>query len=67
MRASDKMGDQKEISDMSFEEFFSESKKKAERAEDRKAAAQKTYPDKPKETRNTLTLRPYEAVVYLKK
>ena len=52
------MGDQKGISDMSFEEFFSESKKKAERAEDRKAAAQKTYPDKPKGSRGFIGATP---------
>jgi len=40
------MGDQKDIADMSFEEFFSESKTKAERAANRKAEAiQKTNPD----------------------
>ena len=34
-----KMGEQKDIADMSFEEFFSESKTKAEREANRKAAA----------------------------
>jgi hypothetical protein len=41
------MGDQKDIADMSFEEFFSESKTKAEREANRKAAAvEKTHPEK---------------------
>lgn len=41
------MGDRKDIADMSFEEFFAESKTKAERAEDKKAAAQKAaHPEK---------------------
>ena len=52
------MGDRKEIADMSFEEFFAESKKKAERAEDRKAAVQKTYPDKPKGSRGFVGATP---------
>jgi hypothetical protein len=41
-----KMGDQKDIAEMSFEEFFSESKTKAEREANRKAAAaQKSNPE----------------------
>ena len=46
MGPSDNMGEQKGISDMSFEEFFSESKKKAEMAEDRKAAAHSNNSEK---------------------
>ena len=45
------MGNQKDIADMSFEEFFSESKTKAERDENRKAAAQKPQQEKPKSGR----------------
>ena len=42
------MGDQKDIADMSFEEFFSESKTKAEREANRKAAAaEKSHPEQP--------------------
>ena len=42
------MGDQKGIADMSFEEFFSESKTKAEREANRKAAAaEKAHPEQP--------------------
>ncbi len=52
------MGDQKDIADMSFEEFFSESKKKAERAEDRKAAAQKAHQEKPKTGRGFIGATP---------
>ena len=52
------MGEHKEIADMSFEEFFAESKKKADRAEDRKASVQKTYPDKPKGSRGFIGATP---------
>ena len=52
------MGDQKDIADMSFEEFFSESKKKTEREEERKAAAQKSHQDKPKSGRGFLGATP---------
>ena len=52
------MGDQKDIADMSFEEFFSESKMKAERAEDRKAAAQKAHQEKPKTGRGFIGATP---------
>ena len=52
------MGDQKDIADMSFEEFFSESKKKAEREEDRKVAAQKSHQEKPKSGRGFIGATP---------
>ena len=52
------MVDQKDIADMSFEEFFAESKTKAERAEDRKAAAQKNHQEKPKGGRGFIGATP---------
>ncbi len=52
------MGDQKDITDMSFEEFFSESKKKAERAEDKKIAAQPVGNDKIKSGRGFIGATP---------
>ncbi len=45
------MGDQKDISDMSFEEFFSESKTKKEREENRKVSAQSSHKEKLKSGR----------------
>ena len=54
-----KMGDQKNIADMDFEEFFSESKVKAEREANRKvAAAEKTHPEMPKTARGFLGATP---------
>jgi len=53
------MGDQKDIADMSFEEFFSESKTKAEREANRKAAAvQKTNPETLKTERGFIGATP---------
>lgn len=51
------MGDQKDIADMSFEEFFSESKVKAERATERKAA-QKPQQEIPKNGRGFIGATP---------
>ena len=51
------MSDQKDIADMSFEEFFSESKKKAEKEADRKNAA-KSQQDSPKTGRGFIGATP---------
>lgn len=51
------MADQKDIADMSFEEFFSESKKKAEREADRKAS-QKTQDNVPASGRGFIGATP---------
>ncbi len=51
------MGDQKDIADMSFEEFFSESKKKAEKEADRKNAA-KGHQDQPRSGRGFVGATP---------
>ncbi len=53
------MGDQKDIANMSFEEFFSESKTKAEREANRKAAAaEKAHPEMPKSNRGFVGATP---------
>ena len=54
---SENMGDQKDIADMSFEEFFSESKVKAERATERKAA-QKPHQEIPENGRGFIGATP---------
>ena len=51
------MSDQKDIADMSFEEFFSESKKKAEKEVDKKNAA-KSHQDQPKSGRGFVGATP---------
>jgi hypothetical protein len=51
------MGDQKDIADMSFEEFFSESKIKTEKAAERKAA-QKSQQEIPKNERGFVGATP---------
>jgi len=52
------MGDQKDIADMSFEEFFSESKRDVERKENKKAAAQAARDEKPTGIRGFLGATP---------
>ncbi len=52
------MGDQKDIADMSFEEFFSETKRDVERKENKKAAAQAARDEKPTGIRGFLGATP---------
>jgi len=52
------LGDQKDIASMSFEEFFSESKRDVERKENKKAAAQAARDEKPSGIRGFLGATP---------